>query len=182
MSGLFSLWLLVFPAVSGAGFLLWRGSCDGPVVGWPLPWFLRHLYPPQHPHIFQAGQVVGWRFCAGLVSQSIHWKCCLVTAEGQLRLWIPHCWEPLLGSPSDSWECSFALGSYLARKRSPIHCFSQYALPPCPSLLPPVHGNIYSVSPSREIHMFPPLSPPSYLATLDLWIVEWLFFTTNIHL
>ena len=31
--------------MSGVGFLQWAGSQVGPIIGWPFPQFLLHLYP-----------------------------------------------------------------------------------------------------------------------------------------
>lgn len=56
-SGLSSLWFLALQTVRH-GLISWYGPHAGPVIDWPLPQFLCHLFSGT-----SCGQVVCWRLC-----------------------------------------------------------------------------------------------------------------------
>jgi hypothetical protein len=112
--GLWSIHFLAFQAESEVGSLLWHVSQDGPIIGWPLPQSLHHLFYPSRS--WKQGKLQVQGFVTGLVSQSLHMKPCL------MRYPIQDLYPPLLEvlarvTVIDSWE--FPL--YWVSSLSPAH-------------------------------------------------------------
>lgn len=124
-------------------------------------------------------------FVAGLVLQSLLWKSFLVVGDGTFRLHILYCQESQLATPLSFLEVFIVLGSQLVPT---IPVLFQYSLPPSyPHFILPIslcHVILFSIYP-RCLFYFsfsmtfkhPPLGPSCQLASLGLWIVEWLSCT-----
>lgn len=128
-------------------------------------------------------------FVAGLVSQSLHWKSCLVTGDGLFRLVIPL----LLGVVASlTLVASFALGFNLDLEiSSNFSPFSQNSSPSiflmsdssCSCPYPwPVHLKYLFHFSFPEKFMSNHLSSLYYLASLGLCrTIDFLYFIAHIH-
>jgi hypothetical protein len=156
------------------GCLSWHGSKLGPVIGWPLPQVLHHLYP-QHILTGRTNcrlNVLWLDLCLSLSTGSLAWFQKMANSGSISPITRSLPW----GHPHRSQGVSTALGFYVAPKMLPTS-----TLPPSPShLIPPVRVptqpqstlKIYSIFPSqRNLCISPPpapLSPPCCLGSLGM--------------
>ena len=136
------------------------------------------------------------------MSLSLHWKPCLATEGGHLRLHVPHYKEPQLESPSQTpWnyphpKClvlprdGASPSRFLSKVPSPaFHPCSPYISPPPVPLLflshpvpflPPSNDNLFPILSEIQACSLGPSLLFSFFESVD-YILGILYFMVNIH-